>query len=153
MTSSSKSQEMNAMRLVVQAINTRHRTSYATDVESLQTMFESVKKAPEYKSVYFLKPEETHEISCLCISSRKRIEGKRRGHERPSGSYTAVVSTGKVVRMCFNSKCKKRNGGKSILVEQQDDETSDDDSDFVSTDDENDDHESSDSNKRQRSEL
>ena len=128
------SQKVAAMRLVVHAINLRHRTKYDTDEESLQSMFSDVKRAPDYKTVFFLKPDDNHAIACLCVSSRKRIDGNR-GHGRSSGNYTAVVSTGKVVRMCFNSKCKKRCGGKTVLVETQQEETSDDDSDFESTDD------------------
>jgi hypothetical protein len=151
MATTNTNQEVTAMRLVVQAINLRHRTTYPTDEDALRTMFAVVKKAPEYNTVFFLKPADTHEIACLCISSRKRIKDNKRGHTRDSGSYTAVVSTGKVVRMCFNSKCKKRCGGKTILVEHQQEDTSDDDSDFVSTDDdEPDDDDTSVGNKRQR---
>ena len=151
-------EELTAMRLVVQAINLRHRTTYPTDKRSLKDVFSDVKKAPTHKTVFFLKLDDNHDIARLCISSRKRIEGNR-GHGRSSGNYTAVVATGKVVRMCFNSKCKKRCGGKTVLVETQQEETSDDDSDFESTDDDapagdDDDDDSTDTVgvKRQRSE-
>lgn len=99
--------------------------------------FAKVERAPEHKTVFFLRPA-AGEFATLCISSRKRDEHGNRCHSRGCGSYTVVVATGKVVRMCFSSKCKSRCGGKTVLIAEQDVPTSEDDSEFESTEEEED---------------
>ena len=129
-----------AMRLCATAITNQYGMEPIDD-RDLKQHFYNVKKAEKYKTVYFIQPAFTSNISVLCPLARKRNKAGQRCHKKPCGSYSVTVATGKVTQVCFNTKCKRRDGGKYVLQEETPDATSSDDSDFVSSEEEEDEEE------------
>ena len=116
-----------AKSMCIQAINAKYNTSYDANEPEL---FFKVEKAPKFKNVFFIRLNYDSEAAQHCGLVRKRP----RKHSRGRASYCVNVSSGKVVQMCFSSKCKNR-GGKYLLCAAHD-ETSSEDSDFSSSEDE-----------------
>ena len=134
-----------AQEMCLLAIDNKFCTTYSMDETNetdVSELFYSVERAPKYKNVYFVKLNKSQEISKHCPLVRK----KSRKHKTGRTNYCVNIASGRVICMCFSSKCKERNGGKYIMVEP--DESSSEESDFQSSDD--DDEATTETKKRKR---
>ena len=125
----------NAQERVLLAIDNKFATTFKYDVDNnyvdIDEFFFRVEKAPNYKNVYFVNLNKSHEIARYCPLVRKR----QRMHSKAKTAYSVNIATGKVSCVCFSGKCKERNGGKYILVVPDDFSSSSEDPDFESSDD------------------
>ena len=142
---------------VVRAIDAKFGTNYL--LHRTPDMIYSTVLAPPFvgsngktvtsKSVFYIKLNHQHDISKHCPLVRK----KSRTHGSGRTNYSVNISSGKVVCMCFGTKCRERNGGKYVMVDACD-QSSSEESDYESSEDEEDDEDDEDeatpSNKKRK---
>jgi len=150
-TTTEETNKAKAQEMCLLAIDNKFCTTYSmdeTDETDVSELFYSVEKAPKYKNVYFVKLNKSHEISKHCPLVRK----KSRKHKTGQTNYCVNIATGRVVCMCFSSKCKERNGGKYVIIEPDDFSSSSEESDFESSDNDDKDDDAQTTKKRKRDE-
>ena len=106
--------EQKAVNFVLAAVDKHHGTKFSDLSDGKKrAMFYKVQRSAQYKTVFFLSLNFDSPAGKLCAHVRK---ASRQHSGRSGRSYTVNVFSGKVTMMCFNDKCKKRNGGKKVLA-------------------------------------
>ena len=129
----------NAKITLLRAIDSKYHKAefaelYMSDIARYDLeWFYSCDKAPNFKTVYFVKFKKGCEPSLYCPLVRKRSHQ----HKTSRASYTVNVFSGQVIQMCFSKVCKTRSGGKFMLAtgeEESSSEEGDYDSAYDSSD-------------------
>jgi len=106
--------EQKSVNFVLAAVDKHHGTKFSDLSDGKKrAMFYKVLRSAQYKTVFFLSLNFDSLAGKLCAQVRK---ASRQHSGRSGRSYTCNVFSGKVTMMCFNDKCKKRNGGKKVLA-------------------------------------
>ena len=104
------SDEQKSVNFVLAAVDRHHGTKFSDLSDSKKrAMFYKVQRSAQYKTVFFLSFNFDSPAGKLCAHVRK---ASRQHSGRSGRSYTVNVFSGKVTMMCFNDKCKKRNGAR-----------------------------------------